>query len=229
MRELVIGPPSAGQVHGRFVLPTTEAAALTTALDALARPAPARPSDPWGTGRADDTTPPATRDPRTPRQRRADALVELARLALAGDDLPDTGGHRPQVVVTVDLERLQRRVGAATTVDGAALSPATVRRLACDAGLLPAVLGSAGQPLDIGRDTRVVPAGIRRALVLRDGGCAFPGCERPPGWCDAHHVQHWADGGSTALDNLVLVCGHHHGTVHTTHWSVTVTADGSTR
>lgn len=220
LRELVIGAPVDGQVHGRFVLPTADAATLSAALDSLAKPSPARPADPWT--EAADQVPTAARDERTPRQRNADALVELARRALAGDDLPDTGGHRPQVVVTVDLEHLRRRVGAGTTIGGSALSVATARRVACDAGILPVVLGSTSQPLDIGRETRVVPAGIRRALVLRDGGCAFPGCGRPPNWCDAHHVRHWADGGVTAMDNLVLLCAHHHRTVHAHDWTVTI-------
>ncbi len=152
-----------------------------------------------------------------------DALLELARRSLAGDDLPDTGGHRPQMVITIDLDRLQRGIGAATTPDGTAtgtpMSAATARRAACDAGILPAVLGSAGQPLDIGRDTRVIPTAIRRALILRDRGCTFPGCHRPPNWTDAHHLRHWADGGPTSLANLTLLCGHHHRTVHTRNWA----------
>lgn len=93
-------------------------------------------------------------------------------------------------------------------------------------GSSPAVLGSAGQPLDVGRDTRTVPTGIRRALTLRDRGCSFPGCDRPPGWTDAHHIRHWADGGQTSLDNLVLLCRHHHRVTHHQPWTVTIGSDG---
>jgi hypothetical protein len=84
------------------------------------------------------------------------------------------------------------------------------------------VLGGNGEPLDIGRKTRTVPAPMRRALVLRDGGCAFPGCTIPASWCDAHHRDHWADGGVTALPNLVLLCGVHHELIHRSDWQITM-------
>lgn len=93
----------------------------------------------------------------------------------------------------------------------------TVRRWACDAEIIPMVLGSDSQPLDVGRMTRSVPDAVRRALNLRDGGCAFPGCTRRPRRCHAHHVHHWADGGVTALHNLTLLCLHHHQLVHHEH------------
>jgi hypothetical protein len=79
--------------------------------------------------------------------------------------------------------------------------------------------------LDVGRRTRTVPPAIRTALVVRDRGCAFPGCDRPPSWTDAHHLEHWADGGPTALDNLVLLCRRHHRAVHEGGWRLTRTPD----
>jgi hypothetical protein len=88
------------------------------------------------------------------------------------------------------------------------------RRMACDAGVIPAVLGAEGELLDVGRRSRVVPVGLRRALNLRDGGCRFAGCDRPSSWCDGHHLRHWADGGPTSLDNLILLCPYHHTLVH---------------
>jgi Domain of unknown function (DUF222) len=97
---------------------------------------------------------------------------------------------------------------------------ATARRLACDAGIIPVLLGSRAEPLDIGRLTRTVPTGLRRALALRDGGCRFPGCDRPAGWCDAHHLTAWADGGPTSLANLVLLCARHHTLVHEGGWRI---------
>lgn len=97
---------------------------------------------------------------------------------------------------------------------GAVLAPDAVRRIACDASVVRVVLDPVGQPLDVGRRTRVVPPAIRTALAVRDRGCVYPGCDRCPQWTDAHHVRHWADGGSTSLDNLVLLCRYHHRAVH---------------
>jgi hypothetical protein len=88
-------------------------------------------------------------------------------------------------------------------------------------GLLPVTLGGApSQILDLGRTTRVISAGLRRALALRDGGCVIEGCDHPPAHCDAHHLHHWADGGPTRLQNLVLVCGRHHTLLHEGGWHI---------
>jgi hypothetical protein len=161
-------------------------------------------------------------DLRTGGQRRADTLVEVCRLACAAGDLHDNGGDRPQVVVTVDWGTLRGHVGVAMLDDGSPVSVAAARRIACDAAVLPAVLGGAGQVLDVGRERRLFTGPLRRALILRDGGCAHPGCDRPPRWCDGHHIQHWADGGLTALDNAVLLCGHHHRLIHHSDWQVRI-------
>jgi Domain of unknown function (DUF222)/HNH endonuclease len=161
-------------------------------------------------------------DVRSPAQRRVDALVEVCRLASACGELPDNGGDRPQVVVTIDFESLRQQIGAATFDDGSCLSPAAARRLACDAGIIPAVLGTTSQTLDLGRQTRLATGPLRRALVLRDRGCAFPGCDRPPRWTDAHHVQHWSNGGPTDLGNLTLLCGYHHRLIHHSDWQVRI-------
>ena len=98
------------------------------------------------------------------------------------------------------------RTGAGTTLTGELLAPETVRRIACDAGIIPAVLGAKGQVLDLGRTTRLVTAKQHLALSLRDRGCTFPGCSRPPGWCHGHHVISWLDGGPTDPPNLALLC-----------------------
>lgn len=103
---------------------------------------------------------------------------------------------------------------AAETTWGAVLGSETARRLACDASITRVVLDPQGQPLDVGRRTRLIPPAIRTALVVRDRGCTHPGCDRDPQWTDAHHVQHWSDGGPTSLGNLVLLCRQHHRTVH---------------
>jgi hypothetical protein len=108
----------------------------------------------------------------------------------------------------------------AETMWGAVLGPETARRLACDASLTRVVIDPASQPLDVGRRTRLIPAAIRTALVVRDRGCTYPGCDRGPQWTDAHHVRHWSDGGTTSLDNLVLLCRQHHRTVHEGHSAI---------
>jgi hypothetical protein len=112
------------------------------------------------------------------------------------------------------------RPPAAHLEDGTPLSPETTRRLSCDGWLVTAILDAHGAVLDIGRRSRIVPAPMRRAVIVRDGGCAFPGCGRPARWCQAHHIWHWSKGGPTKLDNLVLLCAHHHNVVHHHGWQV---------
>ena len=110
----------------------------------------------------------------------------------------------------------------AVTETGVPISAGWARKLACDATIIPLVLGENSEPLDIGRATRLIPPALKRALIARDKGCAFPGCRRPPRWCDAHHINHWADGGPTSLDNLVLLCGYHHDLLHHSDWTVAI-------
>ena len=163
------------------------------------------------------TPPPREDDPRTAGQRRADALTELCRRALDHGDLPHTGGEKPHLLITVAYETLRGQPGAAP----AALSwvgpiTATQARLAaCDCGIVPAVLGSTGEVLDIGRKTRLWPAGIARAIALRDRTCHHRDCDAPPEHCDIHHRRHWVDGGPTSYDNGILACRHHHTQLHT--------------
>ncbi|MGI5525255.1 DUF222 domain-containing protein [Micromonospora sp. CA-259024] len=166
------------------------------------------------------TAPTGPDDTRTPGQRRHDALADVCRLALRTGGLPEHGGEHAQIVVTTGYDELTRQLSSGALDTGLRLTPETVRRLACDATILPAVLGGAGQVLDVGRQRRLVTGPLRRALVLRDRGCAFPSCDRPPRWCDAHHIQHWADGGATNLANAVLLCGHHHRHIHHGEWTV---------
>ncbi len=196
-----------GTITLRGCLDKESAALALAVLDPLAAPLP----------RADGAP-----DARSAETRYGDALIQALQLATSA--LPDVRGERPHMFVTTTLESLQRQVGSALgSVEGGHLiSRGALRRIACDANIIPAVLGTTGQPLDIGRSTRLVTQGLRRALILRDGGCAFPGCDRPPMWCDAHHIDHWADGGSTSLSNLALLCGHHHQVMHGNHWTITM-------
>ena len=125
-------------------------------------------------------------------------------------------------MVTVDLATLRQQLEdpaaalttGATLGSGWSVGPQTARRLACDAKVIPLVLGGPSEPLDVGRLTRSCPPALRRALVFRDGGCRYPGCDRPPEWTDVHHIVHWTDGGPTSLTNCVLVCRHHHTLLH---------------
>lgn len=154
-------------------------------------------------------------DGRTPAQRRADALGEICRQWLDVAERPNVAGERPQVTVTVGADAIQGASGGTSEMDHVGpVHPEAVRRLACDASVMRVVMAGRSEPLDVGRRTPVVPPAIRRAVILRDNHCRFPGCDRPRTWCDAHHIVHWADGGPTALPNLVLPCRRHDRMVH---------------
>jgi hypothetical protein len=155
-------------------------------------------------------------DMRSAGQRRADALGELCRQWLDSSERPKVAGERPHVSVVVDVEALAAQGGGTRSEfeAGAPLHPATARRIACDAAITRVLTSGRSEPLDVGRRTAIVPPVTRRALVVRDRHCTFPGCERPVEWCDAHHVRHWADGGPTALSNLILLCRPHHRVLH---------------
>ena len=160
--------------------------------------------------------PPAADDKRTPAQRRADAWVDIARRQLDSGQLPQVGGQKPHLMVTVDVGTLTRQPGSpAAELEWAGEIPAeTARRLACDCTLTPVFRGAESHQVDAGRTSRVIPPSMRRALIARDKHCRFPGCDRPVAWTQGHHLKHWADGGPTLIFNLALLCGRHH---HLTH------------
>ena len=169
--------------------------------------------------------------PVSPEQRRADALISLIRAAAKAKPIPGAG--TPTVIVKLDYHQLhQQAAGAGLIADGEQLSAGELRRVCCDAGLVPAVLGTASEVLDVGRTARLVTSAIRTALVQRDGGCTFPGCDARPTVCEAHHVVPWWAGGATALTNLALLCHHHHALVEPARyairdqWQVRIAADG---
>jgi len=155
-------------------------------------------------------------DDRTPAQRRVDALGEICRRFLDSGDRPSVAGERPHVTITVGAEAMAGRGGPGELDHAGPVSAETARHLACDASVMRVVVAGRSEPLDVGRRTPVVPPAVRRAVIVRDRHCRFPGCDRPQAWCDAHHVVHWADGGQTALPNLLLLCRRHHGMVHRT-------------
>jgi Domain of unknown function (DUF222)/HNH endonuclease len=255
-RGLWLAPTFEGMVAVEGLLEPEAGQTLLAALEPLARPTSAA-------------------DERSGAQRRADALAEVARRQLEGGRLPQSGGVRPQLLVTVDLDSLLGRASVGGEVGGIGpLDPEACRRLACDSAvtrvlvtrhhgthqqltaselavtrdqgvanpdpdpglatrlraamaLLPPVLGGAPtQPLEVGRTSRVVQPAQRAALVVRDGGCGFPGCDRPQGWCEAHHLRHWLHGGPTDLSNLALLCRTHHRAVHEGGWRLARDPDG---
>jgi len=190
-------------------------------------------------------------DQRTRPQRLLDGLVGASKAALTTEGLPAAGGLRPQVMVTIDyrdlLERLDRLDQSGTTASGAPGHPgtsatpgsgripgtgsltftgpvtaSTVRKIACDADIIPVLLGSEGRILDVGRTTRVFPPHIRKAITARDQGCAFPGCTIPAPWTEAHHISYWSHGGATSTDNGTLLCSHHHHLIHKEQWQIQV-------
>ncbi|MFD4639640.1 DUF222 domain-containing protein [Lentzea sp. NPDC058436] len=167
---------------------------------------------------------PEPNDPRQAPEREGDALCEVVDLALRGAGSRIHGGERVQLTVTVDYDKLRANIGTALLDNGEHLPMNQVRKIACDAGIIPTLLGNRSQIYDVGRRTRAINAGLRRVLVARDKGCAFPGCTRPPKHCQAHHIRFWSDGGTTSLDNLVLLCRRHHDLVHHSDWQVRMAA-----
>jgi hypothetical protein len=156
-------------------------------------------------------------DRRTRSQQLADALVQAADVALASGRLPTLRTVKPHVIVTIGIDDLvdpSVGPGAARTGFGAEISAARVRILACDGNVTRIVIGPEGQPLDLGRDKRITPPHLRRAVEQRDWHCVFAGCHAPSYWCDVHHLVHWADDGETCLENLALLCERHHTKVH---------------
>ncbi|HEX4429343.1 MAG TPA: DUF222 domain-containing protein, partial [Frankiaceae bacterium] len=159
--------------------------------------------------------------------RRAEAFVQMARHACAhAETCNGEGGGRHTVIVGLPHQSLLDGLGTAGTPEGQRLPAGTARRMACDAGIIPAVYGADSEILDFGRRTRTINAGLRHFLVARDGGCVWPGCDRPPSWTQAHHRLHWLEHeGETEPENLDLLCLHHHHKVHEGGWEMTIGHD----
>ncbi|MCE1173609.1 MAG: HNH endonuclease [Propionibacteriales bacterium] len=173
----------------------------------------------------------AASDFATPEQRRADAFIAMLSAVDKAKPVAGVGGAR--VIVKLDYQRLAEGAAEAGVVgDGQPLSAGELRRVCCDAEVIPAVLGAASEVLDVGRAHRLVTPVIRTALIVRDEGCAFPGCGLQPALCEAHHIVPWWAGGMTALPNLVLLCHTHHGLVEPAkfglrdQWQVEIADDG---
>jgi hypothetical protein len=204
-RCLHLSEPNNGLVHLEGLLDSEGGATLKTALDAL-MPAPNKDDD------------------RTAPQRRADALVELCR---RGGTAEGAGRVRPQLIIRASLDTLAGTPGApAGELEGGGRVPAaTVQRIACDAAIIR-ITGRGELEHETSHASRSVPPSTRRALEARDRQCVFPGCGRPPGWCDSHHLVWWIKGGPTSLPNLGLVCRPHHRKLHEEGWSLTRNSQG---
>jgi hypothetical protein len=170
----------------------------------------------------------AADDERSAGQRRADALVDLARIATTTGRLPQLSGDRPRVTVTIDWETLRDQIddsrNAGTLTAGplgdVPVTAGTVRRIACDAHIIPAVLGGASELLDLGRATPTWSTGQRRAAALRDSGCVFRDCRASLDRCELHHLKYWSLGGPTDLSNSAYLCHFHHWLVHHRNWTI---------
>jgi hypothetical protein len=195
---------SDGSLIFKARLPALGGAMLVKALEAALSEVPVKEADP---NRGGEQAQPH-------HARRADALALLAEGYLHARSASGTIADRHQVIVHVDAETLQEQTAGRCHLEhGPTLPVETVRRLTCDASLVRITENAAGEPLDVGRKTRTIPPAIRRALNARDPGCCFPGCTHRR-YLDAHHVEHWADGGETKLSNLVHLCRTHHRLVH---------------
>jgi hypothetical protein len=176
---------------------------LCAALDPLCRPVPLPDGSP---------------DPRSIDKRRGDAVGQILRTYLSQSTRPMSGGVLPHVTLIRPGQRGEEAVDSLGF--GGPVSAATADLIACDSTLTNVIVDFSGVPLDVGRAERLFTLAIRKALGVRDGGCAHPGCGRPVSWCDAHHIQPWSDGGSTSLDNGVLLCRLHHSLIHHGGWQV---------
>ncbi len=171
---------------------------------------------------------PVEGDSRSVAKRRADALTRIGRFFLDHGDAAVSAGAVPHVSVVIDWDTIGTGVPGEADLDGPSFTPAALGRLLCDCEISRVVVGSSSRLLDIGRAQRSTPTWMRRAIVARDRGCRFPGCDRAARHCEAHHVWAWDDGGPTAVDNLVLLCPFHHHLIHRRRWRTTFDGDAFT-
>ncbi len=234
-----------GLHHLEIFTTTKQYETLTTAMNAATNPRLTNTTN-TQTG----TTGPQL-DRRSRAQKLLDGLIGACAVAMTTGKLPSNGGLRPQLTVTIDHHELfqqlthtttsatketntpkqpnathqpgpRNTVSTGTATFTGPIHPNTIRKIACDADILPVLLGTDSQILDIGRTTRIFPPHIRKAITARDGGCAFPDCTLPAPWCEAHHITYWSQGGTTGTNNATLLCSHHHHLIHKEHWRITI-------
>jgi hypothetical protein len=211
-RYLSISPTLDGSVRLDGLLDPVAGETVLTAVKALT-----------DHGRAPDDT-------RTETQRRADALTDLCRHYLDHPARPTFGGEKPHISLIVDLNTLSHpeTSSAGEVVRSAAelsllgpITAASALRIACDSTISRIITNGPSQILEVGRKTRTIPPAIRKAIILRDKTCRWPGCRKPAPYCDVHHLLHWIDGGRTGQDNGLLLCGHHHILTHEHGYKIT--------
>jgi hypothetical protein len=196
--ELWIGAVKDGKARFGGEIPALYADLLKNQLGAIAAPR-----------RNEDTDPDLTFN-----QRMGRAFCHWVE-KIPTDGLPTTGGTAATLTVNIDFEDLKSQIAAATLGTGTRISASEVRRLACNHDILPRVLDGKSIPLDQGRAKRLFTPAQRLAMADRDRGCTYPGCDRPPAWTEAHHIDWWAkDGGATDLERGTLLCARHHHWVH---------------
>ncbi len=206
-----------GTTDGKFKLPDSDADALVAAIEGII--APRRASMNETRHGVDDFN-------ALPRaQRMGLAFTELIN-HLPTESLPKAGGLAATVAVTIDIDDLRTGQGVATTTSGTLISATKAQRLACNAHLVALYLDSNSRVLDHGMAKRLFDRHQRLALAVRDGGCVWPGCDRPPAWCEAHHLNFWSEHGPTDLDNAGLFCHFHHQLLHEGQWTARMATDG---
>jgi Domain of unknown function (DUF222) len=162
-----------------------------------------------------------TPDQRSAAERHGDALAEIIALAARAEEASVQGGERAVLFLTLTVEEMEQRLRDAVLDIPGLRDIGDIRRLACEAGVIPAVFSAEGEPLYLGRQVRLATPGQRRALALRDSGCTALGCTRSPKWTRAHHW--WSRNGNTNLDELALACGEHHRLLHNSDWEIRIT------
>ncbi|GAB19106.1 hypothetical protein GOEFS_075_00270 [Gordonia effusa NBRC 100432] len=246
LNELSLSTGDDGRTHAELDLDVLAGEKFRVALDPLTTPVP---------------QPDGSADPRSARQRRADAFEQILDTYLRGEDRPYSGGQLPHVAVTIpkggcaqhystdadgeaDIaisgregtssvatgEKSQAPASTSAQVPsldfGQPISPQTAEIVACDCEFTAMILDAEGVPLDIKKTQRLFPPELRRALIIRDKGCSFPGCGKPPSWCQAHHLRYWSQGGETTIGNGALLCQRHHTIIHHTEWEMRMGSDG---
>lgn len=215
-RYLNLTPLPDGMTRVSGLLDPESAAIIVGAVDAITAPRRGGPRFV-----AEGEVPEPTDETRTVPQLMVDALVDLVRVATLADDRTLLGAKRVAVRVHVAERNLSRRAGAGYfegQTESASIE--TVERQLCESGAIDIIIGDDGD-MNLGREQRLYSPRQRVALAARDGGCRWPGCERPPGWCEAHHVNHWArDHGRTDVADGVLLCRHHHLLLHNNGWRI---------
>ena len=213
-----------GSFSGRFRIPELHGHLLTHALDRLT--APRRLTRDRSGVPVTDMAAPGHDGGANIHETRGAALCELIEHA-PSHGWPGHGGNGCEMLVKIDLDALRTGLGAAGLDTGVAITAGEARRLACNAGLVPAVLGGESMPLDLGRTRRLHSRAQRRALSMNHDTCAAAGCSRPFAWCEIHHHRlSWGHGGPTNLDNGLPLCGHHHRRAHDTRFDLRRRPDG---